>query len=1239
MSYLLEALGEDRFQAMCQSLIAKEFRGVQALPLRQPDGGRDAYVSQRMDSNRDEGIIVFQVKYVRKPHSINNPHRWLVDILKDEAPKIDKLIPRGARSFYLVTNVLGTGHLETGSIDTLQGILDEHISIPAQCWWRDDIERRLDGSTDIKWSYPEILSGSDVLRHIVEQGLAEHAQRRTNAVKAFLVAQYDADRDVKFQQVDLQNDLLSLFVDVPALRGTSRADWFARLNARSHTRYLMEHDDYPVGAAAILLGINSSAPDQLVLQGAPGQGKSTVTQYVCQVHRLRLLSKEEDLAKVPEDLVPTDSWIPIRVELRDYATWLDRKNPFSALGDSDIPEGWQPSIESYLSAMIGHLSGGFEFSVSDLHAVAQLSSILLVLDGFDEVADIGLRHRIVDEIETGIRRLRATAAALRVVITSRPAAFENSPGFSEKSFPHIVLEDLSQTKVMEYANKWILARRIEGKTASGIRAILRSRLEQPHLRDLARNPMQLAILLNLIHTRGSSLPDKRTALYDQYVDLFLNREAEKSESVREHRDLLVAIHGYLAWTIHAEVEKGKHNGSVSVARIEACVRGYLKSEGRELAIADDLFAGLVERVVFLVGRREGTLEFEVQPLREYFAARHLYDLAPYSPAGNEHRGTLPERFMALASNFYWLNVTRFFAGYYSRGELPSLVDCLEQLAEDDDYRLISHAQQLTGMLLSDWVFAQDQRTLRRAISIALSGLGSRQIQGGHLLPRARSTETLRLPETAGGKELVEECFRILHSGVARDLAAEICRLAVANSSVDHRKNSWVEKAVLQKPERVGYWFFVGLHLGVLNALTESELDDIFDVVSTCDDALIQLVRAGQADYVQSSKERLAATVKILLRWYGVSTLRTRRSHAAIIQFAHSIEPLRYLDRRDLFLSQGISDGAWPDGEFDAKDSTDWAGILSKCETLIDLSNKLIRDESLDWSTQIQPWDTLVEELRRLFGESWSASVLANSSAAIRSSHETGAGHNILVDDSLSLCRRARYARLRSGSPQWWIRQFESVEEPYHRMLASLLYLSWASDKTIDSTIETVQKAFSGMTDAEWQSVIEGIGIAQTVVFLMGGRPRPIGVPSLDRRLNSRAASAIGIRVKPQDARVVYDRYLKSYRGNDRSVLQFCQNLAFEIAIQGNESWKHTLPLISKCYSRGIALDPTSVSFSYRLSRSDNDLLPLEVAKEIATFPSSYPRILVELADDRCRRDVQTRVRAVGDIAAEDDWAV
>ena len=163
---------------------------------------------------------------------------------------------------------------------------------------------------------------------------------------------------------------------------------------------------------------------------------------------------------------------------------------------------------------------------------------------------------------------------------------------------------------------------------------------------------------------------------------------------------------------------------------------------------------MVERVVALVSRVEGTYEFEVQPLREYFAARHLYNTAPYSPPGREVCGTLPDRFDALARDFFWYNVTRFYAGCYSKGQPASLVDCLEELSRSPGYENTSHPQSLAATLLSDWVFAQHPKSMRKVVKLILKGIGLRQItSGGH---RYQRDETLVLPKQSGNEELIEQ---------------------------------------------------------------------------------------------------------------------------------------------------------------------------------------------------------------------------------------------------------------------------------------------------------------------------------------------------------------------------------------------------------------------------------------------------------------------------------------------------
>jgi hypothetical protein len=58
---------------------------------------------------------------------------------------------------------MGSAHLDTGSIDRLNKILESKIQVPSICWWRDDLSRKLEANSALKWSYLEILNGQDIL--------------------------------------------------------------------------------------------------------------------------------------------------------------------------------------------------------------------------------------------------------------------------------------------------------------------------------------------------------------------------------------------------------------------------------------------------------------------------------------------------------------------------------------------------------------------------------------------------------------------------------------------------------------------------------------------------------------------------------------------------------------------------------------------------------------------------------------------------------------------------------------------------------------------------------------------------------------------------------------------------------------------------------------------------------------------------------------------------------------------
>lgn len=504
MKYDYEALDEHGFQRLAQALIISAYPGAQCLPIGQPDGGRDAYLYDL--SSDSQNFVIFQVKYSRNPSS-KSERDVIESTISSESPKIQKLIERGASQYYLITNVSGTAHLDSGSIDKVHALLTTSLTIPAFVWWRDDVDRRLDGHDKIKWSYPEILRATELLPMLLFRH-DDESQQAARAFQSYMGIQYRDDREIKFKQVELKRSLTDLFVDLPIGLKNRRKDrdhqhspstlhfaaeltlHLSRLDVDRSPSDEDRTDDRSRLAAAFLLRTPlTQGVSRFVMEGAPGQGKSTVTQYVCQVNRLRLLKKKYELERLDTLHHSGPVRTPFRLDLRDYAAWISGRNPFpsTALIPDSISES--KSLESFIAAQVTATAETLSITPDQLLAFLQQSHSILVLDGFDEVADIPTRTRIVEEICKASARLDANSCSALIVVTSRPAVFANSPGFPEDNWVHLKLQNLQKANILTYRDKWARSQELTSHERTMVSTTLEAKLEQPHLRDLARNPL------------------------------------------------------------------------------------------------------------------------------------------------------------------------------------------------------------------------------------------------------------------------------------------------------------------------------------------------------------------------------------------------------------------------------------------------------------------------------------------------------------------------------------------------------------------------------------------------------------------------------------------------------------------------------------------------------------------------------------------------------------------------------
>ena len=1014
-------------------------------------------------------------------------------------------------------------------------------------------------------------------------------------------------------------------------------------------------DETWLGTAALLLdGDFQDAEPLVILEGVPGQGKSTIAQYICQIHRMRLLEDPEHRTiDTPHFMLPLR--LPFKVELRDFATWISGDHPFANVMGGESQDASPRSLEGFLSALVRYGSGGSAFDVSDLHATLSSSPTLIVLDGLDEVAEIRLRERVVDEISSGVTRLRSLAISLQVVVTSRPTPFTNSPVLPRRSFATYSLESLTRPLITGYADRWLKALDIAESEAKDIQKILYAKLDEPHLRDLARNPMQLAILLSLMHRKGLSLPDKRTALYHTYVEIFFDRESEKATIVRENRDLLIRMHSYLAWVLQAGAEINAasaaemqmsgipSSGSISEQDLRVLLKEFLERDGIDPTFVDKLFTGMVERVVAIVSRVQGTYEFDVQTLREFFAARHLYETAPYSPPGDQRSGTRSNRWAALSRNYYWLNVARFYAGFYSEGELPSLIDDLRVLCGEDIFRYTSHPQLLTATLLQDWVFSQRPRAIQDAVDLLLEPRGLRMLVAGAGSGQRR-VEAVIVRDPVGRERLIETCKELVRPNRPAEQAMDVLRNALRpNSEPAEMLDWWMAELRSADKSQAQHWCMVGEQLQGWSVVGLEAVRDLLNREEVPSSSVISgLLHANRMDILESTEELFEGAVEAVLSGERVGG---SRGTSILQRLAWSLEwkLVRRRDRNDTLATrislleymrifrghEGFEeDIAYPDYP-----------TATRCARLLEAYKSAAGRPLVDWYTSTEPWNRLVQQGVIDFGERPRLVELANLAAGIRSKDERSGDSPDLFNGNQPLVQRARYARLRAGSQKWWSKQLESATTEDQAWMGLLLFFSWAGTRTIEELARDLDKRIASLTTTEWYRLYSSV---HRTAELSSGRswnkPLVIQVKRLPQSLSARTVALLAERSTPGITDELYERYLADYADSDSVIASLRTDVQLRRAIGDERNWFQAIESLRTSYSLGAPTTRGLIEALFPLRGRDTNL-PDNVVRAIVDTPLEFPNALVRVAEARCRQIDATKISPVARVAADESWFI
>jgi hypothetical protein len=1039
--YLYERLGDKRFQELANALLVHEYPGgqIQCFPVGQSDGGRDAV------RRHDGRTVIYQVKWSSNP--IRNPVAWLEGAIKGEAARIKELVEAGADQYVLITSLHGTAVPGRGTMDRLAAVLEQHsqsFGIPLSCWWRSDIDVRVDNAPrELKWAYSEMLAGNDAIRYLIE------ADRTTTSfgglkdlVLKVVAAQEKEDARVKFKRVELDvYNLADLFVDVEAQRIRSSRGTKLAVDGRGLAR-----PQLPLGGAARYL-LNASQSWTLVT-GEPGQGKSTLGQYVCQVHRHALLGSDDPRL---QPSAPPNVRVPLRIDLRDYASWLAGSNPFKAdvVTKSRKQLRVQGAMEQFLIPFIEARSGGLPCDIDAVHEILNRFPMLIVLDGLDEVAQPSVRERVAQEIDAFAARLAAVGFAPQVVVTTRP----NASGLAEPSgenFEAIVLLRLSPDLRVTYLRKWADVNNVRGSARRALERTFRERTAEPHISLLADNPMQLSILLYLIHKRGDSVPTGRTALYTSYMETLLDREGEKTRAIVDHRSDLEEVTSYLGWLLQARAEAGSATGRLAIKALKKAILDYLFDVDKKTELVDDLFTTVTQRVWALTSKLDGTFEFDVQPVREYFAARFMHEFAGADSADFDASDLLRE----LVRRPYWLNTCRFYVGFANPNELAGLIHGLSEEFAESDHPL--QVRSATWTLLVDGVFAGRTRAQRDAVRLLTDDLSIVLLR-----ENIAKADMPKPTEAHGGEHLVHALRTAIEADPKDPLTRSRLEILWELSTDSNSHLTWWYERMIAAlgTESELHWLKAGAVGAAGSRLAPGEQERI-----SLDSASVRaLVNSGAVPQSESNLER--ELIHSILNGQ-CSDCNPDVAGGYVGDLLRLIAPAVLLRK-----ASGASPFALRTGhhEGSVNDSRRTAAIarLKKRDARFGRVQTSLRFKQGEKGSTF-PWANTANEVAAIFGPCWLAAEIAIIGAAadplvLHTGSSLPAGSSPFGPD---MNYGALLSQLRShrGDGEWWLTSYQENNDPLSRATWALALLCVADESVLRDYLATLESVIAEMDE-------------------------------------------------------------------------------------------------------------------------------------------------------------------------------
>ena len=778
--YNLAGLNTRSFEQLIQAIAVKVFGPDIIIFGDGPDGGREAtfegVVPYPSKEHAWNGYGVVQAKFLQRPLGAPKDGEWALQQLRDEIAKfpprprtsqgvkakrsakkpstvrkLSTYVRRVPDYYVFVTNAVLTPVGDQGTKDKVKSVLEEFKREAGlkgfDIWDYDKICSYLDGYEDIRHGYEGFITTGDVLAHVIEW-LRPHQPNFEQVMYRFLQEELIADQYANLEQAGRATEdkvpIARVFVDLPAYDEQMVASPVEAISETSHlppgfVAEVVETAKIRLDPSSVKANISArddrgdaSQHDlgRFVLVGGPGQGKTTVSQFICQLFRASILKGRSNWVPVREvqdilDLIdaqcdsegielPPTRRFPIRIVLNEFAKELATTGP-----------GHPTSVLSYLAARIKKRTDE-EVTTGDLRLWLKNYPWLVIFDGLDEVPASSNRGAILKAIQSFRLEINEGNADVLIIATTRPQGY--SGDFAPGVYRHKWLVPLSITRALHYARR--LAR-IRYAADSDRRDRVLSRLERAANSEatarLMRSPLQVTIMTTLVGTRGQP-PQERWSLFSEYYKVIYQRETEReipaSQILQEYRSDIDRIHQRVGLILQTKSERsGETDARLSRQDFETVVADRLNEEGHEGMERDDLQRQITEaatdRLVFLVGLQDDQVGFEIRSLQEFMAAEALMD-------GRED--VVRNRLREIAPISNWRNVFLFAAGkcFAERQDLRDTIHTicaeLNDSVADEVTSATLEGSQLAADLLEEGVVRTQPKYARLLTRLAVRAL-------------------------------------------------------------------------------------------------------------------------------------------------------------------------------------------------------------------------------------------------------------------------------------------------------------------------------------------------------------------------------------------------------------------------------------------------------------------------------------------------------------------------------------